>query len=90
MSPSERAEVAYRLRRQAFVIVNHAADAAGPMTELDRAQFILRRLYPEIDEDRLGRIRADLARREAEGTWTGFERPREAGVRRPAPAAGSG
>jgi len=64
MSPAERAEFAYRLRRQALVLVNQAADAAGTMTELDRAIFVLRRLYPEFTEAQLAHIRADLARRQ--------------------------
>jgi hypothetical protein len=75
MTPDQRAEWAYRMRRRAFVLVNQAADAAGPMTELDRAVFILRRLYPEFTEEQLAFMRADLARREAAGTWRGFERP---------------
>jgi hypothetical protein len=74
MTPAERAEHAYRLRRQAFVLVNHAADAASPMSELDRAVFILRRLYPEFSEVQLAHIRADLARRLAAGSWSGFTR----------------
>ena len=75
MSPDERAEHAYRLRRQALVLVNQAADAAGPMPELDRAVFVLRRLYPEFSKDQLAHIRADLERRQATGTWQGFTRP---------------
>ncbi|MEX1155894.1 MAG: hypothetical protein WED12_01905 [Chloroflexota bacterium] len=75
MSPAERAEFAYRLRRQALVLVNRAADAAGSMPELDRAIFVLRRLYPEFTEAQLTQIRADLARRQAAGTWQGFTRP---------------
>jgi hypothetical protein len=75
MSPSERAEHAYRLRVQALVLVNQAADEAGPMSQLDRAMFILRRLYPEFSEEQLADIRAELARRHAAGTWTGFSRP---------------
>ncbi len=74
-SPSERAEFAYQLRQQAFVVVNQAADQAGPMSELDRAVFILRRLYPEFSEEQVASIRAELARREAAGTWEGFVRP---------------
>jgi len=45
------------------------------MSELDRAVFILRRLYPEFSEEQLTSIRDELARREAAGTWTGFTRP---------------
>ena len=61
MSSSERAEVAYQMRRQAFILVNQAADEAGPMSALDA--------------DRLRLIRADLARRQDAGSWTGFTRP---------------
>jgi hypothetical protein len=75
MSPAERAEHAYRLRREALVLVNQAADAAGTMPELDRAIFVLRRLYPEFTEAQLAQIRADLARRQTAGTWQGFSRP---------------
>ena len=73
-SPAERAELAYQMRQQSFVLVNQAADAAGPMSELDRAVFILRRLYPEFGEDQLAFIRAELAKRQAVGTWSGFIR----------------
>lgn len=72
---SERARLAGRLRRKAFVLVNQAADEAGPMSELDRAVFILRRLYPEFGPERLAFIRAELAKRHAEGRWSGFVRP---------------
>lgn len=75
MSPAERAEWAYRMRQQAFVLVNRAADDAGPMTELDRAMFILRRLYPEFDDQQLDSMRRELARRERAGQWKGFVRP---------------
>lgn len=76
-TPTERAELAYRLRRRALVMVHHAADQAGPMSALDRAEFILRRLYPEFSDGQLASIRDDLARREAMGTWTGFSKPSE-------------
>lgn len=75
MSPEARAEHAYRLRQQALELVNRAADAVGTMPELDRAIFVLRRLYPEFSEAQLAHIRADLARRQAAGTWHGFTRP---------------
>ena len=76
MSPDERAEHAYRLRQLALVLVNDAANAAGPMSELDRADFILRRLYPELSDEQLAHIGDDLARRQAAGTWLGFNRAR--------------
>ncbi|MDQ3689578.1 MAG: hypothetical protein M3406_05995 [Chloroflexota bacterium] len=81
-TPTERAELAYQLRRRALVMVHHAADAAGPMSELDRAEFILRRLYPEFSEGQLASIHDELARREATGTWSGFSRPAEMSARR--------
>lgn len=75
MTTAERAEAAYRMRRDALILVNHAADAAGPMSELDRAIFIVRRLYPELNEARLAAIRDELERRQAAGRWQGFVRP---------------
>lgn len=79
MTPDERAMVSARLRWKAIVIANHAADQAGPMSELDRAEFILRRLYPELTEAQLGNVRSELARAEAAGTWHGFVRPSPGG-----------
>jgi hypothetical protein len=76
MTAADRAEHAHRLRQQALVLVNQAADAAGPMSELDRAMFILRRLYPELSEGQLRHIEQELATREAAGAWHGFVRPR--------------
>jgi hypothetical protein len=75
MTVSERAEVAYEMRRQAFILVNQAADESGPMSELDRAIFILRRLYPEFTDEQLASMRRELRRREAAGHWNGFSRP---------------
>lgn len=74
-TPAERAELAHQLRLQSFVLVNQAADAVGPMSELDRAVFILKRLYPEFSDDQVEAIRGELAAREAAGTWRGFSRP---------------
>ncbi|MEO7295686.1 MAG: hypothetical protein ABIZ57_06055 [Candidatus Limnocylindria bacterium] len=45
------------------------------MSELDRAEFILRRLYPEFSDAQITSIRGDLAQREAAGTWFGFSKP---------------
>jgi hypothetical protein len=87
MSATDRTQVAHRLRQQALVLVNEAANAAGPMSELDRAIFILRRLYPELAEGQLAHIRAELAKREASGGWRGFVRPRGAEKDQRAPSA---
>ncbi len=45
------------------------------MTELERARFLLRRLYPDLEGPRLESIMERLAAEWAAGTWTGFRRP---------------
>lgn len=51
------------------------ADAAGPMSQLERAEFLLRRLYPSFPEVQLRQVLAQLAAAEAAGTWSGLRRP---------------
>ena len=81
--PEERMRVHVRMYREAFALVWAQADRAGPMTELERARFLLRRLYPDLEGPRLDAIIARLAADWAAGTWTGFRRPSE----RPTPGA---
>ena len=45
------------------------------MTELERARFLLRRLYPDFEGLRLESIMARLEADWEAGTWTGFRRP---------------
>lgn len=61
----------------AFAQVWAAADRAGPMTELERARFLLRRLYPDLEGPRLDSITARLEAVWSAGTWCGFRRPGE-------------
>jgi hypothetical protein len=61
--------------RLAFAQAWAAADRAGPMTELERARFLLRRLYPDLEGPRLDAIMARLESGWADGTWRGFRRP---------------
>lgn len=61
--------------RLAFDMVWAQADRAGPMTELERSRFLLRRLYPDFEGPRLESIMARLASAWEAGTWTGFRRP---------------
>ncbi len=61
---------------QAFDLVWAQADAGGPMTELERARFLLRRLYPDFEGPRLESIMTRLAAEWDAGTWTGFIRRR--------------
>lgn len=67
-----------RLRAKGFARVWAQADRAGPMTELETARFVLRRLYPDLEGERLDGIMARLEAEWAAGTWTGFVRPTEA------------
>lgn len=60
--------------RQAFDLVWAQADRAGEMTELERARFLLRRLYPDLEGPRLESIMTRLAAEWDAGTWTGFRR----------------
>ena len=46
------------------------------MTALERACFLLRRLYPDLEGPRLESIMARLGAEWEAGTWTGFQRPR--------------
>jgi len=73
--PDERARLHAELARQARLLAWAAADQAGPLTELDRARFLLRRLYPDLDGPRLEAIMDRLEAEFSAGTWGGFRRP---------------
>jgi hypothetical protein len=72
---SGRRAVHVTLRANGLARVWAAADRAGPMTELERARFLLRRLYPDLDGPRLDAIMSELERAWVAGSWTGFRRP---------------
>jgi hypothetical protein len=74
-SPDDRARLHAELARQARLLVWAAADETGPMTELERARFLLRRLYPDLEGPRLEAIMDRLETDFREGTWGGFRRP---------------
>lgn len=63
-----------RLRAKGFARVWAQADRAGPMTELERARFLLCRLYPDLEGPRLESIMDRLEREWQAGSWTGFRR----------------
>ena len=73
--PDGRMRLHGRMYRQAFTLVWAQADRAGEMTELERARFLLRRLYPDLEGPRLESIMERLAAEWAAGTWMGFRRP---------------
>ena len=53
----------------------------APASELERAELLLRRLYPTLPERSLQQMLAQLAEAEAAGTWHGFQRPEPLSVR---------
>jgi hypothetical protein len=73
---AERRELHVRLRRNGVARVWAQVDRAGPMTELETARFVLRRLYPDLEGPRLESVMRRLADEDAAGTWTGLARPR--------------
>ncbi|HEU0236837.1 MAG TPA: hypothetical protein VFR14_10395 [Candidatus Limnocylindrales bacterium] len=74
-APDDRMRLHARLRDEAVVLVWAQADRAGPMTELERARFLLRRLYLDLEGPRLEAIMDRLEADWRAGTWTGFRRP---------------
>jgi hypothetical protein len=74
-APEDRLRLHARLRDEAFVLAWDQADRASPMSELERARFLLRRLYPDLEGRRLEAIMDRLEADWRAGTWTGFRRP---------------
>lgn len=74
-TPAERVRYSVALREKGHLLVWQQADAAGPMSELERAMFILDRLYPEMPAQHREQTRAKLAALAAAGKWHGFKRP---------------
>ena len=72
--PEARMRLHDDMYRQAFTLVWDQAGRAGAMTELERARFLLRRLYPDLEGPRLESIMDQLGTEWAAGTWTGFHR----------------
>jgi len=77
--PDARMRINDRMYRDAFRLVWAQADRAGPMTELRLARFLLRRLYPDLEGERLESIMTRLEAEWLAGTWTGFVRPVDPG-----------
>lgn len=70
-----RRELHVRLRANGVARVWAQVDRAGPMTPLQTARFVLRRLYPDLEGPVLESIMAQLEAADADGSWTGFQRP---------------
>jgi hypothetical protein len=72
--PDARMRLHERLYRTAFATVFAQADRAGDMSEVERARFLLRRLYPDLEGPRLDGIIERLEAEWVAGTWTGVRR----------------
>ncbi len=76
---SDRLRLAAELTERAFDIVwaalRERESEVGRLDDLERARFILSRLYPEMRGPRLDGVLADLAARRAAGSWSGFAPP---------------
>jgi len=75
----ERLRLAAELSGRAFDIawaaLREREAEVGRLDELDRARFILSRLYPEMRGPRLDGVLSDLAARQTAGSWSGFAPP---------------
>ncbi len=77
--PEGRMRIHDRMYRDAFRHVWAQADRAGPMSELELTRFLLRRLYSDLEGERLDAIMARLEIEWQAGTWTGLSRPATSG-----------
>lgn len=75
MSEQARGAARLRLAARGRVLAWAQADALGSLTELERAEFLLRRLHPTLTADQLRQILEQLAAAQTEGMWHGFARP---------------
>jgi hypothetical protein len=72
--PERRMRLHAELYQDALRLAWAQVDRTGPMSELATARFLLRRLYPDLEGERLESIMARLTAEFAAGTWTGFTR----------------
>jgi hypothetical protein len=75
MSTRERTAVTSMLRRRGLWTLWQQVDGSGISDPVERAEFILRRLYPEMPEEWFVDVLGKLAALHAAGKWHGFQRP---------------
>lgn len=75
LSTAERTERVARLRERGIWMAWHQVDAAGIIDPVEQADFLLRRLYPEMPEPWFRDVLAKFAALHAAGEWRGFQRP---------------
>ncbi len=66
---------AVAMRHRGLLLAWQQSDEAAPADELERAFFLLDRVYPEMPARHRDRFRAELEERWRAGTWHGFRRP---------------
>jgi len=76
MSSLERTRQTALLRERGMWMAWQQVDQNALDDPLQQAEFILRRLYPEMPEVWFQDVLAKLAAKHAAGEWNGFERPR--------------
>jgi hypothetical protein len=72
--PERRMRLHTQMYQDALRLVWAQADRAAPMSELQTARFLLRRLYPDLEGERLESLMTRLSAEFEAGTWTGFRR----------------
>ena len=75
MTPTERTMAAARMRHKGLLMVWQQSDEHGPMTELERAMFLIDRLYPEMPPQHRAQFEQRFTALWEAGTWHGFQRP---------------
>lgn len=75
VTPQARVLAGMRLRDRGLLLAWQQSDEAGLGDELERAYFLLDRVYPEMPAAHRESTRAQLRARWEAGTWHGFRRP---------------
>lgn len=75
MTPDARVLAGMRLRERGLLLAWQQSDEAGLTDELERAYFLLDRIYPDMPPAHRASTRAQLRARWEAGTWRGFRRP---------------
>jgi len=75
MSLGRRAAVMTQLRHKGMLLAWQQSDEHGPMTELERAMFLIDRLFPEMPPQHRAQFQQRFEALWEAGTWHGFQRP---------------
>jgi hypothetical protein len=75
MPLKRRVAVMSRMRAKGLAVVWQQSDERGPMTEPERAMFLIDRLYPEMPPQHREQFRRRFQALWEVGTWHGFQRP---------------